>query len=991
MTTSADIRSGSDQRLVDLIDQIAEQMRRGEVVSLETCVRQHPDDADRLRELFPALELMADLSRVHGDSSVSAATDYPGAVTSASPLAGILGDFRIVREIGRGGMGVVYEAEQISLQRRVALKMLPYAAVMDARQLQRFQNEAVAAASLKHPHIVQVYSVGCERGIHYYAMEYVEGQTLAEVIRQLRQSSGLVAQDEPEEQPQVSQRTRSLAAGRSAPSSARRGSDAGTADCDPVEPRHDRTLPERERPTSPAADTQREPQALVSTESTPQTPEYFRSVANWGTQAAEALEHAHQLGVVHRDIKPSNLLIDGKGHLLITDFGLAQTRTGANLTLTGDLLGTVRYMSPEQAQGNRRILDHRSDIYSLGVTLYELLALRPPFESNDQHVLIHEIVDGDAPLPRHVNRSIPHDLETIVLKAMSADPAARYATAQDMADDLRRFLVDEPIRARRTRLLVRARKWTRRHKTITAVVVTALLTVAIFGTVTAVQAYQREARLTESATDGLNEVRLAMAQQEFDQAERRATEIRAELAAVPKLKAQFGPELEGLLLEAETRLRLQRFEKLADEARFSANRLLIQWWGKDPAEARRSCQEALAVFHVLENERWLEDLERLPLERTEVAQVKQALTELLFLLALVEGGLDNNTPGKPRAIALLNQAETLEPNLRALYEYRGRYRTILGEHEAARGDFQRAESMQSNTWLDHYFRALDIRHTKFRDALRESEVALTFRADDYWSWFLWSEAEANLGEPDRARWGLSICIRLQPEEAMAWCSRAHQAGADYIADYNKVLELTSVPSLRTVAYCELSKLRRGLGQLEAALADCDSAIRIAPDNPNAYVCRALCYQALGQPARARADARMVLQLTNKPAKGFWDYFPRIDALVILAQPQATVEECVAMFETEWLHDFALSWERGVEREGTPHLAFVLAMVRWKLGEKEAARQWYDKAVERIDTSKPEDEELRRFHEEAAALLGMPINPSTAEEKIDEKPKVESGQ
>ena len=149
----------------------------------------HPDCAERLRELFPALELMADLSVVHGDSSVSAATGFPGALASASPIAGNLGDFRILREIGRGGMGVVYEAEQISLHRRVALKMLPFAAVLDARQLQRFQNEAVAAASLKHPNIVQVYSVGCERGIHYYAMEYVEGQTLAGVIRELGQLS----------------------------------------------------------------------------------------------------------------------------------------------------------------------------------------------------------------------------------------------------------------------------------------------------------------------------------------------------------------------------------------------------------------------------------------------------------------------------------------------------------------------------------------------------------------------------------------------------------------------------------------------------------------------------------------------------------------------------------------------------------------------------------------------------------------------------------
>jgi len=185
MTPSAHTRSASDRRLVDLIDQIAEKMRGGEAVRLETCVREHPDYADRLRELFPALELMADLSVVHGDSSVSAATGFPSAVASSSPVTGVLGDFRILREIGRGGMGVVYEAEQISLGRRVALKVLPFAAVLDPRQLQRFQNEARAAASLKHPHIVSVYSVGCERGVHYYAMDFVQGRNLAQVVDEL--------------------------------------------------------------------------------------------------------------------------------------------------------------------------------------------------------------------------------------------------------------------------------------------------------------------------------------------------------------------------------------------------------------------------------------------------------------------------------------------------------------------------------------------------------------------------------------------------------------------------------------------------------------------------------------------------------------------------------------------------------------------------------------------------------------------------------------
>ena len=228
---------------------------------------------------------------------------------------GVLGDFRILREIGRGGMGVVYEAEQISLGRRLALKVLPFAAMLDPRQLQRFQNEARAAASLKHPNIVQVYAVGCERGVHYFAMEYVEGRTLSEVLRGWQQEAGL--RPEREKKPTVG----------------------------PDEEAH-----QHETAGSPTA---------LSTKDTRRGMEAFRTIALWGVQAAEALEHAHQMGVVHRDIKSANLMVDARGHLWITDFGLAMTQQDPAVTKTGDIIGTLRYMSPEQALGKGHQLDHR--------------------------------------------------------------------------------------------------------------------------------------------------------------------------------------------------------------------------------------------------------------------------------------------------------------------------------------------------------------------------------------------------------------------------------------------------------------------------------------------------------------------------------------------------------------------------------------------------------------------------------------------------------
>ena len=164
-------------------------------------------------------------------------------------------------------------------------------------------------------------------------------------------------------------------------------------------------------------------------------------------QAATALEHAHAMGIVHRDIKPGNLLLDTRGNLWVTDFGLAQFHTDAELTRTGDLLGTLRYMSPEQASGGRVLLDHRTDIYSLGATMYEVLALEPIFDGSDRNVLLRRIVEDDPRAPRSLDKGIPAELETIVLKAIAKIPAERYASAQQFADDLQRWLDDKPILA----------------------------------------------------------------------------------------------------------------------------------------------------------------------------------------------------------------------------------------------------------------------------------------------------------------------------------------------------------------------------------------------------------------------------------------------------------------------------------------------------------------------------------------------------------------
>ncbi len=236
---------------------------------------------------------------------------------------------------------------------------------------------------------------------------------------------------------------------------------------------------------------------------------YFDWVAGLGRQAALALEYAHQTGIVHRDVKPANLLLDPRGQLWVADFGLAQIGIDAGLTVSGELLGTLRYASPEQARARRGLVDHRTDIYSLGATLYELLTLRPLFEGRDRNELLRQIAEEEPQPPRAVYPSVPAELETIVLKALAKEPPDRYATAQEMADDLQRFREDRPILARRPTGAERLRKWARRHPAVVATGAAVLLllsagsllsTALIHGEQRkAEEAYRRERRRADEA------------------------------------------------------------------------------------------------------------------------------------------------------------------------------------------------------------------------------------------------------------------------------------------------------------------------------------------------------------------------------------------------------------------------------------------------------------------------------------------------------------
>jgi outer membrane protein assembly factor BamB/predicted Ser/Thr protein kinase len=372
-------------QLVQVLDQYLEDLRAGKGTSREQLIAAHPELAADLEACLAGLEF------IHA------------AETPAAGRAQVLGDFRILREVGRGGMGAVFEAEQISLGRRVALKILRFGAVSDPTAIERFQREAETVAKLHHTNIVPIFAVGTERGVNYYAMQFIEGRSLAEV---LSESKGPLAASQ---------------------------------------------------------------------------------VAEWGLQAAEALAHAHQRGVIHRDVKPSNLLIDRENRLWLTDFGLARRLDDVTLSLTGALLGTPRYMSPEQAVASKKRVDHRSDLFSLGATLYELLTGQPAFRGDTPHDVIQHILTSQPTPIRQLARGVPRDLETIVMKCLSKDPGERYSAASDLAADLRAQLDGRPIRARRASPVELARRWMKQHQrsvslTAAAAAVTLVVTLlTLFG------------------------------------------------------------------------------------------------------------------------------------------------------------------------------------------------------------------------------------------------------------------------------------------------------------------------------------------------------------------------------------------------------------------------------------------------------------------------------------------------------------------------------
>ena len=477
--------------------------RAGETPVLQPYQDRFPDEAVRIAEVFA--EVVDDLT-----------SQWRRAGQVIIPEN--LGDYRIVREIGRGAMGVVYEAEQRSLKRQVALKVLPAALGLSVSRLKRFHREAQAVGRLHHSYIVDIYGTGEQDGIHYFAMQYVEGQPLSQLL------------DESNSEASVS---------------------AG---------------------------------ALL---------ERAQAVAKVGSQIGRALHYAHQRGVLHRDVKPANILLDQSGNAWLTDFGLAKLKQSEDESLSrdGDVVGTLRYIAPESVRGQ---VDERSDIYSFGLTLYELISHRPAFTAKDVSESLHSLAVRE---PEPLNRrrpGVPHDLVTIIHKALDREPSSRYQTAGAMADDLQRFLDNEPIHARPHSLTERFTRWAGRNRELATslAAVTVLLLVGIFASTYAALHFQEQGRqqrwLIKANADALlintkSNVRTSELAAEVAR-ERDATQAALNLANVTMAdmyaayglhSAEDGNDREAVLWFAHALLKSKD-----DPERLRANRLRYQTWSR---------------------------------------------------------------------------------------------------------------------------------------------------------------------------------------------------------------------------------------------------------------------------------------------------------------------------------------------------------------------------------------------------------------------------
>ena len=701
----------------------------------------------------------------------------PGAVPDAPDVAG----YEILGELGRGGMGVVYQARQAKLKRLVALKMILPGTKARPAMRERFGIEAEAVARLQHPNIVQIYEVGEQDGRPFLCLEYAPGGSLAKTL-------------------------------------------AGT-------------------------------------------PQHPHDAARMVQTLARAIHAAHRHGIIHRDLKPANVLLTADGTLKITDFGLAkQLDAEEGPSLSGEVKGTPSYMAPEQAAGKTREIGPPADIYALGAILYEMLTGRPPFKAARPEATLALVLNEEPVAPGRLHPKLPRDLETICLKCLEKEPRRRYADAEALAEDLRRFLAHEPIVARPVGVGMRTLKWARRRPAAAALI--AVIVLAVMGAGAGLLTYQdQRARFAKRELQRVQtELHLgqrAFAQEDWENAELHLTTALNQIRAEPKL-AVLGVQVEPLLAEVNRRAAAEaarrkdreRFEAFQAQRNDALSRLIL-FTGDDPAlnlEAKDAARDALARFGVTVDSGRRPVVDPSHFSKAEEEEIVTGCYELLLTLAEAESSA---RPGRPRdgrrdqieqAIRILDRAETLGGATRAYHLRRALYLDRLGDGPGARRQRERADALQPTTASDFFLLGFEeSRSNDLKPAIAHFEEALRRQPDHFWAQYGLATCSLRLQQWAAAKASLTACLAQQGAFAWLYSYRAlaHGELGEYDAaeaDFRKAEGLRPDKFTRYNLLVCRGAVRLRQEKYDAAVADLRAAVTLWPDSYQAYVNLAQAYQ-----------------------------------------------------------------------------------------------------------------------------------------------------
>ena len=756
----------------------------------------HLDTCDACRKRADSIGQQASLeSDLHWATEVRART----VVDVEEPLrrlSEILSEYEIVSEVGRGGMGIVYKANQSKLNRQVAIKVLPaLLGVVQPEAKARFRREAELAAGLDHTNIISIYDYGEANGTLYYTMQLIKGRSLRDILREIEET--------------------------------------GAVDCVVGEDASDQNGTRMSRASEPGR-------------------RYYECVAGWIAEVAEALQYAHEHGVIHRDIKPSNLLLAQDGRLMISDFGLARAAESQSITTTRSLLGTCRYMAPELLGSDDPEPDALIDVYALGATMYELLAFRPMFGAPDDRQVMHQIQNHDPLPPHRVVRSVPRELETICLKAVAKDRRVRYQSAGELADDLHRWQLDMPIRARRQSVGERAVRFAKRRKLTVALSAIALLLAATAGGL-AVKAARAShdaetARTSEAAQRARGLDLQAVALMEAEQFQNALKKLDEAIVLDPT----YAPALH----RKSTALR--RLGK-PDEA----NALLESAIESDPDDWRAHFLLGMAIHpghghypgggvfphNDVHNDENVRRSAQLGTHIAHVQRLRPNSPELLCLKSCAE-------PDHRQAVALLDRAIELDPTMTDAIVERAVRLGYYSEHDAVLDSLDEAQRRGHTGSHIHGLRGITLyqlgrngeAEAAFADAIERAPKNV------HW-WYDRAVVRTYMSDWAGAIEDSDVAIEIDPEYAFAYVTRAlgHIGLADgdaALADLNKANELD--PTNPDV-YSERGHLFWLARRYDESLADANALIALEPDELRGYQRRAQTYLKLERWDDALAD------------------------------------------------------------------------------------------------------------------------------------------